>query len=200
MEQKLLDLIIHIGQVRGWAVDATDNGNDLAYIFFQRYSPAGQDFNMSIEMPNNDTNEFLKNLDDYYENFDPDSEALNWCDKEGHGINGAPKRLKDIIIDFEEIEKEIKELLEVFNLQIEELEKAAIHKVKVQVTEYLQKVVEVDAINGSDACDKVEEMVNGPHQMFTNRLNLTQTMKMKWTYWKICEILSRTFFLIVNTK
>lgn len=69
--------------------------------------------------------------------------------------------MKDIIIDFEEIEKEIKELLEVFNLQIEELEKAAIHKVKVQVTEYLQKVVEVDAINGSDACDKVEEIVNG---------------------------------------
>lgn len=167
MEQKLLDLIIHIGQVRGWAVDATDNGNDLAYIFFQRYSPADQDFNMSIEMPNNDPNEFLKNLDDYYENFDPDSEALNWCDKEGHGINGAPKRLKDIIIDFEEIEKEIKELLEVFNLQIEELEKAAIHKVKVQVTEYLQKVVEVDAINGSDACDKVEEMVNGSEIILT---------------------------------
>ena len=28
MEQKLLDLIINIGQVRGWAVDVTDNGND----------------------------------------------------------------------------------------------------------------------------------------------------------------------------
>lgn len=167
MEQKLLDLIIHIGQVKGWAVDTTDNGNDLAYIFFQRYSPAGQDFNMSIEMLANDPKEFLKNLDDYYENFDPDSEALYWCDKEGHGINGAPKRLKDIIIDFEEIEKEIKELLEVFNLQIEELEKAAIHKVKVQVTEYLQKVVEVDAINGSDACDKVEEMVNGAEIILT---------------------------------
>lgn len=167
MEQKLLDLIIHIGQVKGWAVDATDNGNDLAYIFFQRYSPADQDFNMSIEMPANDPNEFLANLSNYYENFDPDGEALNWCDKEGHGINGAPKRLKDIIIDFEEIEKEIKELLEVFNLQIEELEKAAIHKVKVQVTEYLQKVVEVDAINGSDACDKVEEMVNGSEIILT---------------------------------
>ena len=118
-------------------------------------------------MPNNDPNEFLKNLDDYYENFDPDSEALNWCDKEGHGINGAPKRFKDIIIDFEEIEKEIKELLEVFNLQKDELEKAVIHKVKVQVTEYLQKVVEVDAINGRDACEKVEEMVNGSEIILT---------------------------------
>ena len=66
-----------------------------------------------------------------------------------------------------ELEKEIKELIEVFNLRIEELEKAAIHKVKVQVTEYLQKVVEVDAINVSDACDKVEEMVNGSEIILT---------------------------------
>ena len=167
MEQKLLDLIISIGQNKGWTVDATDNGKDLAYIFFQHYSPAGQDFNMSIEMPNNDPKVFLNNLSNYYENFDPDGEALNWCDKEGHGINGAPKRLKDIIIDFEEIEKEIKELLEVFNLRIKELEKSAIHKVKVQVTEHLQKVVEVDAINSSEACEKVEEMVNGSEIILT---------------------------------
>lgn len=167
MEQKLLDLIISIGQNKGWTVDFLDHDNKLVDVCFQRYSPADQDFNMTIEITDNDPKEFLKNLANYYENFDPDSEALNWCDKEGHGINGAPKRLKDIIIDFEEIEKEIKELLEVFNLQIEELEKAVIHKVKVQVTEYLQKVVEVDAINGSDACDKVEEMVNGSEIILT---------------------------------
>ena len=34
--------------------------------------------------------------------------------------------------------------------------------------EYLQKVVEVDAINGSDACDKVEEMVNGSEIILTS--------------------------------
>lgn len=167
MEQKLIDLIISIGQNKGWTVDITDNDNYLADIFFQRYSPAGHDFNMSIEMLANDPKDFLENFSNYYDNFYPDGEALNWCDKEGHGINGAPKRLKDIIIDFEEIEKEIKELIEVFKHRIEELEKAAIHKVKVQVTEYLQKVVEVDAINVSDACDKVEEMVNGSEIILT---------------------------------
>lgn len=167
MNQKLLDLIISIGQIKGWAVDFLDHDTKLVDVCFQRYSPAGKDFNMEIEMPDNDPNEFLANLSNYYENFDPDGEALNWCDKEGHGINGAPKRLKDIIIDFEEIEKEIKELLEVFNLRIEDLEKAAIHKVKVQVTEYLQKVVEVDAINDCDACEKVEEMINGSEIILT---------------------------------
>lgn len=157
---QLLEFIVRIGQNKGWTVDYFDYNNKLADVYFQRYSPAGQDFNMIIEIVDNDPKVFLKNLANYYENFNPDGEALNWCDGEGFGKNGAPNRLKDIIIDFEETEKEIKELLEVFNLRIEELEKAAIHKVKVQVTEHLQKVVEVDAINGSDACEKVEEMVN----------------------------------------
>lgn len=167
MEQKLIEKITEIGEKKGWKVDFSENDKTHVDVYFQRYSPAGQDFYMSIEIVDNDTEVFLQNLSDYYENFDPDGEALNWCDKKGHGINGAPKRLKDIIIDFEEIEKKIKELLEVFNLRIEEIEKAAIHKVKVQVTEYLQKVVEVDAINGSDACEKVEEMVNGSEIILT---------------------------------
>ena len=168
MEQKLMEKITEIGEKNGWKVDFSENTPPtLVDVYFQRYSPAGQDFNMAIEIADNDPKELLKNLSYYYENFNPDGEVLYWCDGEGRGTNGAPKRLKDIIIDFEEIEKEIKELIEVFNLRIEDLEKAAIHKVKVQVTEYLQKVVEVDAINGSDACDKVEEMVNGSEIILT---------------------------------
>lgn len=167
MEQKLIEKITEIGEKKGWKVDFSENDKTHVDVYFQRYSPAGKDFYMSIEIVDNDTEVFLQNLSDYYENFNPDGEALNWCDEEGHGTNGAPKRLKDIIIDFEGIEKEIKELLEVFNLRIEDLEKAAIHKVKVQVTEYLQKVVEVAAINGSDACEKVEEMVNGSEIILT---------------------------------
>lgn len=167
MEQKLIEKITEIGEKKGWKVDSLDHDNKLVDVCFQRYSPAGHDFNMEIEIVDNDPKVFLNNLSDYYENFNPDGEALNWCDEEGHGTNGAPKRLKDIIIDFEEIEKEIKELLEVFNLRIEDLEKAAIHKVKVQVTEHLQKVVEVDAINSSDACEKVEEMINGSEIILT---------------------------------
>lgn len=121
MEQKLIEKITEIGEKKGWKVDFSENDKTHVDVYFYRYSPAGQDFYMSIEIVDNDPEVFLQNLSDYYENFDPDGEALNWCDKEGHGINGAPKRLKDIIIDFEEIEKEIKELIEEFNLRIEEL-------------------------------------------------------------------------------
>lgn len=167
MEQKLEKLITKIGEKKGWSVNFSENGDKYIYVCFQRYSPEGQDFNMSIEIVDNDPEFFLQNLTDYYEDFNPDKEALQWCDEEGHGRNGAPKRLKDIIIDFEKIEKKIEELAMEYGKRIQELKQAAVHKVKVQVTEYLQKVVEVEAVNGNDACEIVEEMVNGEEIILT---------------------------------
>lgn len=160
MEQKLIEKITEIGEKKGWEVDFSENDKTHVDVYFQRYSPAGQDFYMSIEIVDNDPEVFLQNLSDYYKSFNPDSEALLWCDEDGHGKKGAPKRLKDIIIDFEAIETEIEKLAIEFDTRMQELKQAAVHKVKVQVTEYLQKVVEVDAITSSEACEQVEEMIN----------------------------------------
>lgn len=38
---------------------------------------------------------------------------------------------------------------------------------KVQITEYLQRIVEVDAINEEDACNIVEEMIDGEEIVLT---------------------------------
>lgn len=168
MEQKLIEKITEIGEKKGWKVDFSENTPPTHVdVYFQRYSPAGNDFSMSIEIVDNDPEVFLQNLADYYESFNPDGEALLWCDEDGHGKNGAPRRLKDIIIDFEAIEKEIEELEIEFDTHLQELKQAATHKIKVQVTEYLQKIVEVDAITSSDACEQVEEMVNGEDIILT---------------------------------
>ena len=161
MEQKLIEKITEIGEKKGWKVDFSENTPPTHVdVYFQRYSPAGQDFYMAIEIIDNDPEVFLKNIDEYYIGFDPDTEALKWCDEDGHGTNGAPHRLKDIIIDFEKTGEAIHDLVIEFDTRMDELKQAATHKVKVQVTEYLQKVVEVDAITNSDACEQVEEMVN----------------------------------------
>lgn len=161
MEQKLIEKITEIGEKKGWKVDFSENTPPTHIdVYFQRYSSAGQDFSMAIEIVDNDPEVFLKNIDEYYISFDPDKEALKWSDEDGHGTKGAPHRLKDIIIDFEEIEKAIHDLVIEFDDRMDELKQAATHKIKVQVTEYLQKVVEVDAITTSDACEQVEEMVN----------------------------------------
>ena len=38
----------------------------------------------------------------YYEDFDPDYEAYLWIGDDGHGRNGAPYHIKDIVSDMEE--------------------------------------------------------------------------------------------------
>lgn len=167
MEQKLEEMIIEIAANEGWSVDIYEISERVDNVCFQRYSPAGQDFSFDVGIKNNSPERLLKEMADYYDDFNPDREALQWCDQDGHGINGAPKRLKDIIIDFEKVEESIHQLQLTFNCLKKSLEQAATHKVEVQITETLQKIVEVDAINGEDACDKVEELVNGSEIILT---------------------------------
>ena len=44
----------------------------------------------------------------YYEDFDPDYEAYLWIGDDGHGRNGAPYHIKDIVSDMEEAEEQIR--------------------------------------------------------------------------------------------
>lgn len=166
MEQKFKEKIIEIAEGKGWSTHIYEFGNE-EQISFQRYSPAGQDFSFCVCTNGNSSASLLKKIADYYEDFDPDSEAMLWCDERGHGKNGTPKRLKDIIIDFEKIEEEIHQLLLEFEKNEGKLIQATIHKVKVQITEYLQRIVEVDAINEEDACNIVEEMIDGEEIVLT---------------------------------
>lgn len=177
MEQKLKDLIIEIGEKNGWSVDFFENNENCVNVNFQRYSSAGQDFSFGVEVNDNNPQGLLDDIDNYYQEFNPDGEALLWCDNDGHGKNGAPYRLKDIIADFEEIEEEIHQLLLEFEKNEDKLIQATVHKVKVQVTEYLQRIVEVDAINEDDACEKVEEMINGEEIVLTDDDFTTREIK-----------------------
>ncbi len=167
MERKLEELIIEIAANEGWSVDISEINENVDNICFRCYSPAGQDFSFDVEAKNNNPGSLLREMADYYDDFNPDREALQWCDENGHGVRGAPKRLKDIIIDFEKVEEAIHQLQLTLQRRKKELERAAIHKVKVQVTETLQKIVEIDAINNEDACDKIEELVNGSEIILT---------------------------------
>lgn len=71
-----------------------------------QYTTFGQDFWFSV----NRNEDYVKPVYEYYDSFDPDEEALLWVDDSGHGKNGAPYRLKDIITDMEEVEKELEKL------------------------------------------------------------------------------------------
>jgi hypothetical protein len=92
---------IQIAERLGWSV--TKDRYDIELQFYTDY---GQDFSFSV----NRNEDYVKQVYDYYNSFDPDEEALLWVDDSGHGKNGAPYRLKDIITDMEEVEKELEKL------------------------------------------------------------------------------------------
>lgn len=92
---------IKIANDLGWSV--TKDRYDIELQFYTDY---GQDFSFSV----NRNEDYVKQVYDYYNSFDPDEEALLWVDDSGHGKNGAPYRLKDIITDMEEVEDELEKL------------------------------------------------------------------------------------------
>ena len=92
-----------IAEGLGWNVTFDGTEIDL-----QQYTSAGQDFFFSIR----DSGNYAEEVYLYYVNYDPSEEALKWVDDSGHGKNGAPYYLRDIIIDMEEVEQMLKELYE----------------------------------------------------------------------------------------
>lgn len=92
-----------IAKEQGWNVSVYENE-----ITLQQYTNYGQDFFFTIDKDK----EFISQIYEYYESYDPSAEALLWVDEYGHGKNGAPYELKDVIKDMEECEQMVKELYE----------------------------------------------------------------------------------------
>ncbi len=96
----------------GWSVKTDTSCPDLTEFEFWQYTPGGQDFGFSVEMWNNDPDSFLQELEKYYEAYDPDYEAYLWIGTDGHGKNGAPYHIKEIVSDMEAAEAMIDTLYE----------------------------------------------------------------------------------------
>lgn len=103
----------------GWQVESyTDKFGSVTFDF-QQYTPYGQDFSFSVGMNDNDPESLLQEVDKYYENFDPDYEAYLWIGDNGHGKNGAPYHIKDIVNDMEQVETMIGTLYEALKTVLE---------------------------------------------------------------------------------
>ena len=98
----------------------TEQEKGIVVFEFSKYTPAGQDFSFSATMKDNSLDSLVADMKEYYEGFDVDSEAYLWLDKNGHGKNGAPYRMKDVLADMEEAEKNIESLLNAIR-EIEEI-------------------------------------------------------------------------------
>lgn len=114
--------ITEIAEILGWNVDFSEPQNGKTDVNFAKYTSYGQDFNFSVELEDDDMEAFIDNIHEYYENFDVDEEAYIWIGSDGHGKNGAPYHIADIVKDMEEAEAMIADLYEAFKQYHSQLE------------------------------------------------------------------------------
>ena len=106
-----IDKVIELAESLDWNV--TVDGNDVD---FQYYTNYGQDCHMDITLTE-DFDKFTDEIYSYYENYDVSEETALWIDESGHGKNGAPYDIEDILNDMKEFESAIHELWKKLNAE-----------------------------------------------------------------------------------
>lgn len=87
----------------GWEIEK-DGGNTYT---LHQFSNAGQDFAITINGKN--AYELINSIYSCYKNFDVSYETYLWLDNTGHGKNGAPYDMEDILEDMKSCENMIYE-------------------------------------------------------------------------------------------
>lgn len=59
-------------------------------------------------------------MEAYYDSYDPYEEAALWIGEDGHGRNGAPHDLADILDDMKECKENVKKLIDLLNQELRE--------------------------------------------------------------------------------
>ena len=109
----LTDAVVACAEAEGWKVEGSISYKEQNTEFeFYKFSPAGQDFSFSAVLTDADIATLIENIENYYENYDVDYQTYIWLDNYGHGKNGAPFRLRDVLEDMEATEKMIGDLLD----------------------------------------------------------------------------------------
>lgn len=106
-----------IAREKGWSVSIEEKGQSNVLFEFQCFTKYGQDFLFNADMQGEDVGTLIAGVKEYYEGFDPDYEAYLWIGNDGHGKNGAPYHIKDIVADMEDAEEQIYELLQALEVE-----------------------------------------------------------------------------------
>lgn len=99
-QQEFINYVTQKANELEWHVDI-DCNDDTMFFEFSKFTPAGQDFNFSVSTPKDGYETLTNEIWAYAEAFDPDFEATFWIGDDGHGKNGAPHHIKDIVEDME---------------------------------------------------------------------------------------------------
>ena len=97
LDQKYVDIL----EENDWSISSyMDDGR----VELQKYSPAGEDFLMCVEVEN-----FPESVREYANDFDADEHAAMWIEARGK-VNGVPDSIRALIEDAEAIQEMLNEL------------------------------------------------------------------------------------------
>ena len=81
------------------------DGNTLT---FYKTAPNGLDFSFEVNI-GDDINDFSRNIHNTFMDYDVSYETYLWLDNTGHGKNGAPYELEDVLEDIKDCEQYIQD-------------------------------------------------------------------------------------------
>lgn len=87
----------------------TRENSTVTATFIPRFS-LNKDYSLEIEDVRN-YDDLCKKVRDCYEEYDPDYETYLWIGSDGHGINGAPYHIRDILEEHDLIDSKMSGLL-----------------------------------------------------------------------------------------
>lgn len=162
-------------EATGWnvTIDKRNKKEGGGYdIAFQMYTDFGQDVNEEF---------CVKHLEDIkhevyecLENYDPSEEASLWLDDTGHGTNGAPHDMEDVLNDMKEVENALERLYDAlcgrfprkpkktdFVRMADELEQRCLSALLQNIHRARPSKFGVDAngFDNPDKCSKYEEII-----------------------------------------
>lgn len=114
MTEELKERIEEIASDNDWkAIFFVQDGQEN--IEFEGYTSIGQDLIVNIwDIHFNTLADVEDALWNYAEDFDPDEEAYKWLGPDGHGMNGAPYHMADVLEDMVDAKQRIYALADAF--------------------------------------------------------------------------------------
>ncbi|MBD5306566.1 MAG: hypothetical protein HDS14_02925 [Bacteroides sp.] len=116
--EEFVNRVTAIAEDDDWGVHNHSENYDKVDLYLSKYSNAGQDFGFYVECETGDADEFINAVEGYYNSYDPYEETALWIGPDGHGKNGAPDDLKDLIADMEECKDNVKGLIDLLRQEL----------------------------------------------------------------------------------
>ena len=112
MKKEELNFLNEAFEKRGAYLEPLDSGLLLLNFEPEEYVTYDTQYEFGSD-ESKDIHSFANALRELAENFDADEEASLWVGPDGHGTNGAPYRLRDILREFDLVKAEYEKLAEI---------------------------------------------------------------------------------------